>query len=378
MDKTRFPGVHNLAPGKYLLRWEQRDPKTGKLRDRRKRVRARSAQDAHDKRREEMANDGATMAQRHTLGDFAASWLAGKMPNLSPTTRDTYTQALEHITGFVFKDGRCFGDFYMDAIEHDDVLAYREQGKKGYRNATVNGRLRVLGTLCADAIVTLGLQRDPTLRVDKLPEQGQRRARVLSTEELRALLAWMRDEEKNPQWYPLALALAVTGMRWSEAAGLKWPDLDYRKRTITIRRRNLRGKIREGTKNGRKIFRVVPMAPELGEVLRAHHKRLAKLPHMLASGFVFPDENGGPYKGGSGALDKPYKRAAAGTELGRKVSSHDMRHTWNDILRKVTDDEVQMAITGHSTAEMKEHYSHVSQDERMEATSRGLRLIMGG
>lgn len=373
MEKTRFRGVLRISTGLYLVRWERRDPKTGRLRDRRKRVHAKSAEAAYQERTRLQDADGAAEVPRRTLSDFAVSWLNGKMPSLSPSTRSTYAQQLSHATSFVFRDGRCFGDFFVDAVEHDDVVAYREQQTD--RPETINGRLRVLKTLFSDAVVTLTLPRNPTIRVKPLPAAAPRRERVLTPESLRALLEHMRQHDRD--WYPLVLTLAVTGMRFSEATGLRWADIDYRAETVTVRRRNLRGTMREGTKGGGKIYRVLPLAPELGEVLAVHHRRIATSAKLAASGLVFPSETGGPYKGGSTAVVKPLRRASQGIELGRVVSAHDMRHTWNNILRQVTDDEVQMAITGHSTDEMREHYGHVSRAEKMAATRRGLRLITG-
>ena len=54
--------------------------------------------------------------------------------------------------------------------------------------------------------------------------------------------------------YVLTLLLFHTGLRASEAAGLQWPDVDFRGRFITVRRQYKDGKvIRTKTKKIRKV-----------------------------------------------------------------------------------------------------------------------------
>lgn len=383
MEKTRFRGVWRIAPGEYVVRYKKRDPKTGKVRDYRPKVSAKSAAAANNERARLMADAGATVARR-TLAEYGKSWLAGKMPDLSPSTRRTYADQLTHTVDFRFADGRCFGDFYLDAIEHQDVIEYRDQSakelhgkkRKVTRHDTINGRLRTLKNLYSDAVAILELPRNPTMRVKPLPKQAQRRERALEPAQLRALLEQLRAHD--PIWHPLILTLGITAGRWSEITGLKRADLDYRGKGLRIVRRNLRGVIRGGTKSGGGIVRTLPMPDELADVLRAHLRRISQDPKLAREGWVFPSETGGPYKGGAGSIAKPLARAAAGIKLGRVVSAHDFRHTWNNILRQVADDEVQKAITGHSTDEMRMHYSHVSHGEKLEAMDAGLKLLKGG
>jgi integrase len=68
--------------------------------------------------------------------------------------------------------------------------------------------------------------------------------------------------------------------------------------------------------------------------------------------------------------------AECGTK--RRISCHGLRHTANDLLRRVADSEVVRAIIGHSTPAMTHHYSHLDDGEKLAAASRVFDVISGG
>jgi integrase len=70
----------------------------------------------------------------------------------------------------------------------------------------------------------------------------------------------------------------------------------------------------------------------------------------------------------SGALNKPLKQAASAVGLGRRITPHGLRRTFNNLVRQVEADAVVIrSITGHSTEQMREHYSHVGVEEKQRA-----------
>ena len=62
-------------------------------------------------------------------------------------------------------------------------------------------------------------------------------------------------------------------------------------------------------------------------------------------------------------LDKCAKRAG----LTKAITSHAMRRTTNNLLRKTAGEIVARKVTGHVTQQMTEHYSDVDRDERASA-----------
>ena len=107
---------------------------------------------------------------------------------------------------------------------------------------TVNKIHIVLGAMLQDAmqegLIPDNPARDgvkvkpPTKRqiLEEAPEEV-----LWSSEELRDFLTWNRDVKKD-YLYPLWVLLALTGMRRGEVLALRWGDVDFRKRSISIRR----------------------------------------------------------------------------------------------------------------------------------------------
>jgi integrase len=69
-------------------------------------------------------------------------------------------------------------------------------------------------------------------------------------------------------------------------------------------------------------------------------------------------------------------RALKGCGITKRVSVHGLRRTFNNLFRQVADDIVTRSITGHVTAAMTEHYSHVDAREKLQAASKILSVIL--
>jgi hypothetical protein len=101
-------------------------------------------------------------------------------------------------------------------------------------------------------------------------------------------------DEVPPKWRPLFELLAATGLRISEAIGLRWSDLvlDGPAPHLQVRRAIVKGatvapKSRHGA-------RLIPLTPELAAAARAHRPRNA-----ADDAFVFPGRDGGASDQGS-------------------------------------------------------------------------------
>lgn len=299
---------------------------------------------------------------RPTVRDYATSWLRSKLPALKASTRSLYATVLDvHVVPML-------GDYYLDAVAREDVVRWRDA--QSGAPASVNGRLRVLRTMFGDAAAELHIP-NPTARVSTLRDvRGEDDHKVLAAGELRLLLEELR-RAGEPHWYALALTMATTGMRFGEASALRWDDIDESAGVVRVRRAQWHGHV-DTTKTG--SSRSVPLAPELAEALKVHRRHLVRdQAPGLAEGWVFPAKGGGLMQPSS--MRRPLARAARAAGIARGVSPHWFRHTLNDLLRRATTGEVQRAITGHVTAQMSEHYSHVGIEERRTAVTAALRLV---
>jgi integrase len=137
--------------------------------------------------------------------------------------------------------------------------------------------------------------RPPAAREARPPE-----IHPWSAEELAAFLAWAREGERPDAaaWH----VLAYTGMRRGEALALRWRDIDFEQRRLSVRRsvglvrtKGEGAEIIEGpTKSGKN--RVVDLDAGTIEVLRRHRRARAGLDLRLArdESLVFGDSEGQP------------------------------------------------------------------------------------
>jgi len=176
-----------------------------------------------------------------------------------------------------------------------------------------------------------------------------RERRVLTPAELVRLL-----DEVPAKWRPLFELLAATGLRISEAIGLRWSDLvlDGPAPHLRVRRAIVRGatvapKSRHGA-------RLIPLTPELAARLRAHRPRTA-----VDDAFVFPGRDGGASDQGS--LRRRVLVPAAERAGLTGVGFHTLRHTCASMLIEsgLSPLRLQRWMGHHSPAFTLETYGHL-------------------
>lgn len=398
LEPTREKGIFRTRDG-FWIKAIGIDPKTG---DRRERVRVvkgitlAEGRRIRDDLRDEIERAGEKR-ERLRLVDYAESWLKRKDGDVRLVTLERYTVALDqHIVP-------ALGRHYLDRLTPDDVIAWRDERaaatyavelvvvdergrpvrengvvkkrveRRSYHARTVNGWLRILKTMLADAFLEHRLGPSPAARVRALPEPpsySDDDPNVLDAHELGRLLVAIR--ERAPAFWPLIATMAYTGLRTSEATALKIDDWDRTAGTLLVRRSAVRGDIVEDTKTG--VARRVPVHEDLAAILEAHWKQLQREQSAgVEHGWLFPSAEGTPRYGTT--LAKPLAAALRAAEIKKRLTPHGLRRTLNDLLRLVTSREVQQAITGHTTDEMSEHYSHVKIAERAAAVGNVVQLL---
>ncbi len=364
-------GLKRVGPTKWQARIVWTDPKTGRKQDAIRTFDAPSERQAILKRAllaEELRGPGQS-GKRLRLTDYSRSWLDGKLATIKHSTARTYAARLE---GSILP---ALGHYYVDAIEHSDIIVWRDA--QDAPADTVNGRLRVLKTLFADAVQELELSRNPCARVKALPRNVSTieaiEGRGLTVEELRDVLAHVKTE--TPQWYPLVLLLALTGIRFGEATALHWDDVDLKTGFATIRRAQWHGVV--STPKASASRRAIPLPAELVKLLVARKREHTADKIYGHLPWVFHSETGGLYW--TGVLSKPLRAALEAAGVTRDVpATHCLRHTYNNLLRQVATEAVRQAIVGHADAKIGERYSAISLDERRSASNAVVGRIRGG
>lgn len=124
------------------------------------------------------------------------------------------------------------GKKLLVAIRPLDVQAvYQHMSDRGLSPRTVQGAHWVLNAAFRQALLWEMILEVPTKGV-KLPRIRRREMRVFSVEEAKTFL-----KVAQPTMYGTLFAVAVTtGMRPSEYIGLKWQDVDWERRTVSVKR----------------------------------------------------------------------------------------------------------------------------------------------
>ena len=99
-----------------------------------------------------------------------------------------------------------------------------------------------------DAVETLGLPKDPTVRISFPAAPERETANALEPAELVRFLEVYRV--KYPQHYGLVTLLGFTALRFCHASALRWEDWDEKASVLYARRKHVRGKVGPVSRKG--------------------------------------------------------------------------------------------------------------------------------
>lgn len=163
----------------------------------------------------------------------------------------------------------------------------------------------------------------------------------------------------SPNAAPVALVLALQGLRTSEALRLDWRDVSLSRRTLFIRK----------TKSGRP--RTVPMHPRVLAMLAELHRERRK----PEAGPVFLSARGEAYRATEGRGGNPLAKAHATACRRAKIAGfrvHDWRHHWASWQVMSGTDLLTLAkLGGWATLRMVQRYAAVSDEHLRKAAGRG-------
>ena len=166
--------------------------------------------------------------------------------------------------------------------------------------------------------------------------------RYLTAEEINRLLNALK--EKSLHVHDQALLSAHTGLRFSEAAGLRWEDVNYATGTVAIR----------DSKTG---SRTVFMNETVAEMLKSRQGDQRK-------GLVFPDEDGKQ----QARVSKTFQRAADDLfnkdirDRRLRVTYHTLRHSFGTLVYGNSGDlYLTQKALGHKTIVMAQRYAKMSE-----------------
>lgn len=290
-------------------------------------------------------------SSRLTLSEVAAEYFAGLEATVSTGERSQRTLDLYR---------QRFGKYVEPSLgkrrvaeiraEHVGAI-YTKQRKDGLAAWTIAGTHTILSALLSFALSRGYIASNPLHRLDKIekPKQvSEKEARRLSEKEVRAIC-----DASIATYRPIVTTLAWTGVRVSEALGLRWQDIDFEAKEILVRGQlDEQGRHKKPkTKAG---VRSIPLLPVLEQALRLHRQGQFAAGRAAPEEFVFTTLTGKPLDRQNvrkRGLQAAAKKAGVVVDGGPSVTTHDLRRTFiSHLILGLGLDPVRVAkIVGHAS-----------------------------
>lgn len=296
----------------------------------------------------------APAAGRVKLGDYAGEWLGSKH-NLKPSTRARYQVVLDT---FIANHA----DVALGDISRQLVRDWVADLSASHAPASVHKTIGVLRQILAMAVSDNRLVLNPADGVE-LPSVGTVEQRFLTLEQLHALA-----DAAGPH-RALVYVLGTCGLRFGEAAELRWRDVLLDKKTISVRRSVtlVDNQFVVGTPKGGK-GRTVSISDFVAELLTPG----------AGDELVFPDTNGGHMRGAN-VRRRWWSDAVATAQLfprvekganGEKVTVyefkiHELRHTASSLaIQAGANIKSLQNMLGHESAALTlDRYGHLFESD---------------
>ncbi|MEZ4287780.1 MAG: site-specific integrase [Polyangiales bacterium] len=278
-----------------------------------------------------------------TFSDICEYWVQTRVPRKRSGKDDVSiinTRLLPH-----------FGKLSLSviSIEHVDrfISAHSDKSPK-----TVNNYLTLLISLLNLAVELMWMSHKP--KIKKLKEEFQDFRYLRSVDEIWRFLDASKTEGQG--FFTFYATAVFTGMRAGELAALRWSDIDFSTRLITVQRTYT-----GATKSGK--VRYVPLLDVLLPILREW-----KFQHP--GELVFTNRDGAMWGQSGRVYQEIFKhvletagfpnRTVGGKKRGYIVF-HDLRHTFASHWMMAGGDIFKLQkILGHQSIQMTQRYAHLA------------------
>jgi integrase len=298
----------------------------------------------------------------YTLETWSAEWLRRKSRDSSKATMARYKSHTDAFLAWLGDERR---KKPLESVTPQHVREWREKLQdEGRAGKTVLSYVKDLGAIYRAAMREAIVSFNPcgTAIADTDTADSQER-KPFTLGEVGKLV----DAATSEEWRGLVLVAAFTGLRLGDAARLSWSSVDLDAKKITL--------IPSKTKRKKREVHI-PIHPDLLAYLLA-----APVADDSPDAPVFPKLAKTPVNGSMGLSDtftgimsaagvdrgKPSRVLEEGQDKGKgritwEKGFHSLRHTFTSWLRNAgVSEEDRMALTGHSSRESHQIYSHADE-----------------
>ncbi len=238
-----------------------------------------------------------------TFADFCPRFLEIKKNTLSPQTYNFYSKVIDEelipmFGSLKMKDLRTF--HIQQFIQYLFTQKKRLDGREGHIAAsTVKRYTTVLRSIVTTAYKLEYIEDDiGRSRRIEFPKEETKEVEAFTLEEVGAILKALESEPWNIRAI-IEVAL-FTGCRRGEIVGLKWADIDFENRRISVKRSIYKlsdGKAREKDPKTKSSIRTISIPERLCKTLTEYRLQQNKHIAYLGDGwknldYVFTEENG--------------------------------------------------------------------------------------
>lgn len=313
--------------------------------------------------------------QDPTFEELASLWLENYKTTVKPSTFENVKSKVEKMT-----------EEHFDGLKLKKItVAYCQRVvielSKSY--ILYNHYLSVINRIFKYAVLMDILDSNPFDKVIKpKSRQTQRKGNFLTKEELREFLKLAQTATLS-YFFPLVHLMSYTGLRQGEALALKWSDIDFENKKITVDKTAVRIKEKQTlqtpkTKNSK---RVISIDPTTLSILKSWKKEQIKIyfkngKHFEGDdNFIFTNERADwvqihnfiPY----------FKRFVTDHKL-KPITPHGLRHTHASLLFSAGVEPKNISDRlGHSTVQITlDLYTHITEEQRTDTVEKLLEYMV--
>lgn len=313
--------------------------------------------------------------QDPTFEELAQLWLENYRTTVKPSTFENVQSKVEKMTEEHFKELK------LKKI----TVAYCQRVVIELSKTYVlyNHYLSVINRIFKYAVLMDILDSNPFDKVIKpKSRQTQRKGNFLTKEELKEFLKLAQTATLS-YFFPLVHLMSYTGLRQGEALALKWSDIDFENKKITVDKTAVRIKEKQTiqtpkTKNSK---RVISIDPTTLSILKSWKKDQIKI--YFKNGKHFEGDDNFIFTNQRAEwvhihnFIRYFKRFIADHKL-KQITPHGLRHTHASLLFSAGVEPKNISDRlGHSTVQITlDLYTHITEEQRTDTVDKLLEYMV--
>ena len=346
------------ANGRWWLKISYHDPDTDELK--RTTIRGESQGEVLNKKKEFFKSIDLGVkpnVKKQTLQEWLDTWLeVYKKGSVSIKSHTIYKTIVDcHVKGTTL------GKMSLDKVKRADLQKFFNEKSEKVAPSYLDKIRVVLSDAFNMAEMDKLILSSPCKKL-KLPQIEKEEINPLNQEEIKILLGTARA---GSFMYNVIFLALHTGMRRGEVLGLKWADIDFKKKRITVKQQAKveAGRAVLGCLKTKSSYRTIPIGARLIEVLQWHKAQQDKLIKDLGDsyndlGLVFcaPEGNIFPPNTVGSRFDRIMIKAAIPYR-----TFHQLRHTFASVaISQGLNIKAISAVLGHEkTSTTLDIYGHL-------------------